>query len=557
MASSYQGYSGYGSPERAKVDRARQMAELLQQGATDTSPKSFWEGAAQLGKAFIARGAMDKADQAETSYSKNQARLLNHFLDPNTTADGFLMQPTINVGADPEPEAAAPAPASPASPMPDRDKMRALANVLGGVYEGNGATSDIGAKQVSLPPMQPPMQPGAPAAAPTAPQTQSGVSPQVQTIAAALAPQLQAGAPTMTPTAPTMAAPMAPAPSFIPPQPAAPDRRAALQSAMRLTGGNLEQAMWLVEAKYGPAPAGPEYQFLQGSNGALFRGEKTSGQFETLQPGAADPVRYLTEQVGDRMIAYNPANPKETIDMGPAPPKSGGGSDGEPTAYQLWQMRRAEEADAGKAETQAGVDRVAVMGLRDGQERVKKLIGHPGFKGIYGPFGAMGINMGAKPTNLMNQDELNAMALLDQIGGEAFLTGIQKMRGTGPVSENEGKRVAAAVTSLLNRMQSPAAAEAAATEFMASMAALEQAYMKESGGAAMPTGMSMPDDVESSGIFNDVMEGAANMFGGVANMFTGGGRMKPGTVDVDEDTGERYRFKGGDPRDQKNWEPVR
>jgi len=74
MASSYQGYSGYGDPERKKVDRARQMAELLQQGATDTGPKSFWEGAAQLGKAFIARGAMDKADQAETAYGDNQKK---------------------------------------------------------------------------------------------------------------------------------------------------------------------------------------------------------------------------------------------------------------------------------------------------------------------------------------------------------------------------------------------------------------------------------------------------------------------------------------------------
>lgn len=76
----YQGYQGYGSPERAKVDRARQMAELLQQGATDTSPKSFWEGAAQLGKAFIARGAMDKAEKAETEYGDNQKKALALFL---------------------------------------------------------------------------------------------------------------------------------------------------------------------------------------------------------------------------------------------------------------------------------------------------------------------------------------------------------------------------------------------------------------------------------------------------------------------------------------------
>lgn len=80
----YQGYgAGYGDPERAKVDRARQMAELLQQGATDTSPKSFWEGAAQLGKAFIARGAMDRADKAESAYGDNQKKALDLFLSQN------------------------------------------------------------------------------------------------------------------------------------------------------------------------------------------------------------------------------------------------------------------------------------------------------------------------------------------------------------------------------------------------------------------------------------------------------------------------------------------
>lgn len=83
MATGYQGYQGYGDPERAKVDRARQMAELLQQGATDTSPKSFWEGAAQLGKAFIARGAMDKADKAESAYGDNQKKALDLFLSQN------------------------------------------------------------------------------------------------------------------------------------------------------------------------------------------------------------------------------------------------------------------------------------------------------------------------------------------------------------------------------------------------------------------------------------------------------------------------------------------
>ena len=385
--------------------------------------------------------------------------------------------------------------------------------------------------------MQPPMSPGVQKIAETI-QRQGGnpslemqqytqpMNAGVPQIATALGttplPQMGGLTTPMTTPAPTQ--------SFRPTPPAAQNRQAALQTAMRMTGGNLQEAMSLVEAKYGPAPAGPEYQFGEGEGGSIWRGDKTSGEFEILQSGVPKPTD-LPEGMWYGEDGKGPPQPipgYEDMRMRiAAAGRAPGSANDEPTAYQRWQMQRAEDADASKAETQAGVDRIAVMGLRDGQERVKKLISHAGFEGIYGPFGAMGINMGAKPTNLMNQDELNAMALLDQIGGEAFLTGIQKMRGTGPVSENEGKRVAAAVTSLMNRMQSPAAAKAAAAEFMASMQALEQAYMKESGGAAMPAGMNVgAASPESSGIFNDVMEGAANMFGGVADMFTGRGRQQ-------------------------------
>lgn len=294
MATGYKGYSGYGDPERAKVDRARQLAELLQQGATDTSPKSFWEGAAQLGKAFIALDAMGKAEKAETSYAKNQERLLNHFLDPNTTADGYAMQPTINVGTDPEPEAAKPASVS---PMPEGDMVKAIARALGGVYEGNGRTADIGAKQVALPPMQPTMSPGVQKIAETI-QRQGGnpslemqqytqpMNAGVPQIATALGttPLPQMGGPTTPMTTP------APTQSFRPTPPAAQNRQAALRTAMRITGGNLQEAMSLVEAKYGPAPAGPEYQFGEGEGGSIWRGDKTSGEFEILQSGVPKPT---------------------------------------------------------------------------------------------------------------------------------------------------------------------------------------------------------------------------------------------------------------------------
>lgn len=89
MATGYQGYAGYGDPERAKVDRQRRIAELLQEGALDSSPKSFWEGAAQLGKAFFARGANERADQAESAYADNRKKatdLLISQMYPDTQA---------------------------------------------------------------------------------------------------------------------------------------------------------------------------------------------------------------------------------------------------------------------------------------------------------------------------------------------------------------------------------------------------------------------------------------------------------------------------------------
>jgi len=72
----------------------------------------------------------------------------------------------------------------------------------------------------------------------------------------------------------------------------------------------------------------------------------------------------------------------------------------------------------------------------------------------------------------------NGTAILEQLGGRAFLDSIQAMRGTGPLSDREGARVTAAATRLTNVTQSDEAATEAATEFRAALeaykAALEQ-----------------------------------------------------------------------------------
>lgn len=129
MATGYQGYAGYGDPERAKVDRQRRIAELLQEGALDSSPKSFWEGAAQLGKAFIARGANERADQAETAYADNRKKatdLLISQMYPDTqsvTTQGLAAPGAFDL---------TPAGAEQRQTQGSMgDKVRSLANLLG------------------------------------------------------------------------------------------------------------------------------------------------------------------------------------------------------------------------------------------------------------------------------------------------------------------------------------------------------------------------------------------------------------------------------------------
>lgn len=69
------GYQGYGDPDRVRLDRQRQLAELLQTRALDAGPKSLGEGIAQLGTALLARNEMNQADAAETTYADNRKKM--------------------------------------------------------------------------------------------------------------------------------------------------------------------------------------------------------------------------------------------------------------------------------------------------------------------------------------------------------------------------------------------------------------------------------------------------------------------------------------------------
>jgi len=92
----------------------------------------------------------------------------------------------------------------------------------------------------------------------------------------------------------------------------------------------------------------------------------------------------------------------------------------------------------------------------------EQLRASPGFAGLYGgpveaAAGASGARFGA---------DADAQALLDQIGGEAFLNAMASLKGSGQVSEREGLAAQAAQTRLRNYNQSDKAAQKALDDFI-------------------------------------------------------------------------------------------
>lgn len=286
MATGYQGYAGYGSPEQMRAERARALAESLQQGV-GSGPTNLVGGLSRLGQAWLAQDSRKQAEKAETAYADSRAKqLAQFFAPPDTTprdAMGNAPDTTMDAAASPAPTAA---------PM-SNDRVKALASALGGsvVPEGTGAVPPMGAMSAPLPPV--------------------GTD----------APPMPAMAPPQAPASMDQASPVASQFRPIQRPPAAPDRNALLMQAMQMTGGNLQEAMGLVEAKLGPTPKPLETQFFNTARGIAQAGPDGVNMVLPIEP-EAKPISWQTEVIGNRVVAYNPQDPSQTKDMGPAPPKS-------------------------------------------------------------------------------------------------------------------------------------------------------------------------------------------------------------------------------------------
>lgn len=212
---------------------------------------------------------------------------------------------------------------------------------------------------------------------------------------------------------------------------------------------------------------------------------KVLADYSDPQKSAVD---WKTEIIGNRVVAYNPQDPTQTRDMGPAPAKGGGDNGNKPLSdYQALQFqfklddldRELEDKEKKRKGDLSTVDASInlLSDFLDENDPKKKTR----FDEVYGNW----INPTGEGNDLFNprvqpgSDRANGMAILEQIGGRAFLDSIAAMRGTGPLSDREGARVTAAATRLTQVTQSDDAAREAGKEFMSALKAYKTALEQD------------------------------------------------------------------------------
>ena len=137
-----------------------------------------------------------------------------------------------------------------------------------------------------------------------------------------------------------------------------------------------------------------------------------------------------------------------------------------------------------------------VRAAKANSQKLQQLLDHEGFSALVGrpnPFKG-GFGVGTLPMSSAR----GASTLFQQIKGTAFLTGVQAMKGTGPVSEREGLAAEKAIqrmSTALSENEFKLAAQEYVDAMARGVAALEdQATMSASAPVAAPLGPTDKDD---------------------------------------------------------------
>ena len=234
----------------------------------------------------------------------------------------------------------------------------------------------------------------------------------------------------------------------------------------------------MMSGQLGIAPATPEaarYQGMGLGDGGVGVLNQSTGKMEVVrEPTAAAPKpvqkEYDYKEVGNRVIAINKNDPSDRVDVGPVKP-TGSGSGSGLTPYQEMQSQFKIDDTAREVSAAAQKGRASLQTLDNSIALLDKFTGDTAkFTAVYGN----GMNPTGKKDDLFNwsigmdDNRKDGMAMLDQLGGQAFIDSIRDMKsagGAGSLSDAEGSKLATAATRLMTVNQTDAAAKEAADEF--------------------------------------------------------------------------------------------
>jgi len=174
------------------------------------------------------------------------------------------------------------------------------------------------------------------------------------------------------------------------------------------------------------------------------------------------------------------------------------------TAQQQFQGKLKMEAAQAQAEAKRGLPQMQQK-TQESIANIKALMGHPGMKGMVGaPDTLSGLFYKVTGTPLAGTKEADFDARLKQVGGQQFLQALDSLKGTGAITEVEGKKATVALSRLTETGQSEESYRQAGEELIAILNAgaaragvaagqpamgMGQAAMPPGAGGQRPTAM--------------------------------------------------------------------
>lgn len=223
-------------------------------------------------------------------------------------------------------------------------------------------------------------------------------------------------------------------------------------SVKKAAASAYQNAVKDVEKSDGTSLNGEEKALLE----RLFQWEAVKQNNTGLQPGSPnyiDPAKVglkeedvaRGESLRGTLVAKEKAPEKDAYNDYARKMQASGQ---QPLPFEEWKTQNAARAAAQKKIAEAGAEAEVALPQIEASANtlntsIERVLNHRGLSKVVGP------NQGALPDWMRRSDDArDFMALYDVLKSQSFLESIQKMRGTGPVSNAEGEKIMAALGAL-------------------------------------------------------------------------------------------------------------